>query len=314
MQGLLYAVVLLLTTALAGSVAAQPNATRVRGFYRCGQVFLQWDEPEDLEGVLISEVVEDSPAEESGLEEGDVIVLIDGEEVVTVGGATRLVRELDPGDRVDIEIMRGGRKTIIPARLGEQRKSKRSRHWTWDYDDEDEDDYDDKHFSYERRGGGTGYLGVEIYDMSSELADYFGSEVGEGVLVLSVADGSPAERAGLEDGDVILEFNGRDVGSTEELTRYVRRTEPGEEVSIEYRRKRRTKVVEVEVGETPGSAMFRGLMGGMDPRKRGKVIVPNVDRMKDVYMLDPEELREDMEDLKEELEELREDLEELRDS
>jgi membrane-associated protease RseP (regulator of RpoE activity) len=89
-------------------------------------------------------------------------------------------------------------------------------------------------------------------------------EKGGGVLVLEVIDESPADIAGLQAGDVILEIDGRKMTSTDELVSYVGKSEPGEDVDITYKRKRRTRTVEVELGKKDGPAgMFGEMLPGM---------------------------------------------------
>ncbi len=74
-----------------------------------------------------------------------------------------------------------------------------------------------------------GRIGVVIQPVTRELAESFGLPKPAGALVSSVEKGSPAEKAGIEAGDVILKFNGRDVTSSEDLPRLVGGTKPGSE-------------------------------------------------------------------------------------
>jgi serine protease Do len=77
-----------------------------------------------------------------------------------------------------------------------------------------------------------GWLGVSIQSLTPDLAKTFGLQNTHGALVASVSDGSPAAKAGLKAGDVISEYNGREVGRTEELPRAVAETPVGREVPI----------------------------------------------------------------------------------
>ena len=94
-----------------------------------------------------------------------------------------------------------------------------------------------------------GRIGVVIQEVSKELADSFGLPKPTGALVNAVEKGSPADKAGVETGDIILRFDGKPVSSSSELPRIVGNTKPGNRASIEIWRKGVTREVTVTVGE-----------------------------------------------------------------
>jgi serine protease Do len=96
-----------------------------------------------------------------------------------------------------------------------------------------------------------GRIGVVIQPVTRELAESFGLPKPAGALVSSVEKGSPAEKAGIEAGDVILKFNGRDVTSSEDLPRLVGSTKPGAKAAVQLMRNKATREVAVVVGEMP---------------------------------------------------------------
>jgi serine protease Do len=77
-----------------------------------------------------------------------------------------------------------------------------------------------------------GWLGVSIQPMTTDLAKTFGASSSDGALVSSVFEGSPAEKAGLEPGDIIVEFDGQPIGKTTDLSRIVAATPVGKKVTI----------------------------------------------------------------------------------
>ncbi len=99
-----------------------------------------------------------------------------------------------------------------------------------------------------------GRIGVVIQPVTRELAESFGLPKPAGALVSSVEKGSPAEKAGIEAGDVILKFNGRDVTSSEDLPRLVGSTKPGAKAAVQLMRNKATREVAVVVGEMPDEA------------------------------------------------------------
>ena len=93
-----------------------------------------------------------------------------------------------------------------------------------------------------------GRLGVLIQELNKDLADSFGLERPVGALVSSVERGGPADKAGIEPGDVILKFNGKEISNSAELPPLVADFAPGTAARIELWRKGRTKEISVNVG------------------------------------------------------------------
>jgi serine protease Do len=92
-----------------------------------------------------------------------------------------------------------------------------------------------------------GRIGVQISSVPREAADELGLPQPEGALVSAVEPGAPAAQAGLKPGDVIVEFNGKPVRTSEELTRMVAATRPGTTVPIKIVRDRKPMTLQVKV-------------------------------------------------------------------
>jgi serine protease Do len=99
-----------------------------------------------------------------------------------------------------------------------------------------------------------GWLGVSIQDVTPELAHSFGLEKTAGALVAEVTADSPAAHAGLERGDVILDYNGTHFDSAHQLPALVAATEIGKTVPITVQRGGKTKTLSVTVKEMPTGA------------------------------------------------------------
>jgi len=93
-----------------------------------------------------------------------------------------------------------------------------------------------------------GWLGVVIQHLTPELAEEFGLEEARGALVTKVIDGDPADRAGVEPGDVIVEFDGTAIEEWDDLPRVVANTPIDQEVEVVVVRKGRRKKLSVDVG------------------------------------------------------------------
>jgi serine protease Do len=96
-----------------------------------------------------------------------------------------------------------------------------------------------------------GRIGVVIQEVSKDLADSFGLPRAAGALVNAVEKGGPAEKGGVEAGDIILKFNGKPVESSGDLPRIVGGTRPGTKANMEVWRKGGTRELNLTVAELP---------------------------------------------------------------
>ena len=96
-----------------------------------------------------------------------------------------------------------------------------------------------------------GWLGVSIQEITKDLADSFGMKNTNGALVAGVEKNGPADKGGLDAGDVILKFDGKAINSSSDLPRAVGGVKPGKTVNVEVLRKGASKALSVTVGEAP---------------------------------------------------------------
>lgn len=96
-----------------------------------------------------------------------------------------------------------------------------------------------------------GYLGVLIQDVDRDLAESFGLEQPRGALVSQVLAGTPAEQAGLQPGDIIVSFNGREIRSSSELPPVVGTSRVEEDANIEIIRNGNLKKLKIRVAQLP---------------------------------------------------------------
>lgn len=96
-----------------------------------------------------------------------------------------------------------------------------------------------------------GWLGVTIQELTPELSQKFGYEAGEGALVGEAMANSPAEKAGIRRGDIIVQYDGKDVGSPSVLKNLVAKNKPGKQVPVKVFRNKKLMDVLVTIGEPP---------------------------------------------------------------
>lgn len=233
---------------------------------------------EDVEGAsggaTVVTVEPESAAEKAGVEDGDVITAFDGESVRSARQLARIVRETPAGREVQIEVTREGVAKTLTAELSEE--SNRFHQWLHlgdenvfvpemgDHDIEIEVPEGLPHGAgphvFQWRGQGDrdftlGWaperprLGVRFIEIGAQLADYFGLSVDEGVLVAAVDEGSPAAKAGIRAGDIVLGFGGRAVRDGGDLRAGVHEAKVGESVAVEVHRKGKTVELQVSLPE-----------------------------------------------------------------
>lgn len=96
-----------------------------------------------------------------------------------------------------------------------------------------------------------GWLGIGIQEVTKDLADSFGLKQTSGALIAGVEKNSPADKGGLEVGDIILKFDGKPIVTSGDLPRVVASIKPGKVVPVEIVRKGTSKTLQLGVGEMP---------------------------------------------------------------
>jgi serine protease Do len=96
-----------------------------------------------------------------------------------------------------------------------------------------------------------GWLGVTVQDLTDEMAKYFGLPGESGVLVAAVLEGSPAQKSGIKESDIIKQFDDKPINNTKELINIVSNTEVGRKVRVAVLRDKKELSLNVEIGERP---------------------------------------------------------------
>jgi serine protease Do len=96
-----------------------------------------------------------------------------------------------------------------------------------------------------------GRIGVAIQPVSKDLAESFGLDKPKGALVANVESGSPAEKAGLQSGDILLSVNGKDIEQSADVPRIIGEMHPGDSAALKVWRKGAARDMRVSIGEAP---------------------------------------------------------------
>ncbi len=194
-------------------------------------------------GVEITRVEEGSPAEKAGVKPGDVVLEYNGQRVEGMEQFGRMVRETPPGREVKLTISREGATQSLTAMLA----ARKGRAWGnfppgFEMPEIRIPDIPQIYTSLR-----TARLGVEAESLGPQLAEFFG--VKEGVLVRSVMESTPAQKAGFKAGDVITKVDGTAVASPSELSGAVRTASAKKTYAVELMRDRKPQTMTVMVEE-----------------------------------------------------------------
>lgn len=219
----------------------------------------------DVRGVAVEKVLENSPAQAAGLQNGDVIVRFNGEEVTSVRKLTRLISEVAPDHQAKVSVLRNGSERELNVTLAKRpAPAFENGNFTFAMPAipgkiEMPNMPDMQAFPpmgempriqiapggqndmYVWRTGSSRQIGVSVSPLTKQLGDYFGVTGGTGLLINNVREESPAAKAGLKAGDVITEVNGKAVKGDYDLIRAIGEKSEGDvELTIIRDRSRQT--------------------------------------------------------------------------
>ena len=193
------------------------------------------------EGARITSVSDNTAADKAGPKEGDIITHIDDARIDDHDDLTKAIRKHKPEDKVTVTVLREGRERQIAATLGKTTtgsmamvapspKSVPSTPNTYNFDFND-------NFNRAYTFSGRVRLGIQAQD----------TEDGKGAKVLKVDNDSPADEAGIREGDVITEFEGKNIDDADDLASAARTVKDQSSMSVRFQRDGRTQTVEIKV-------------------------------------------------------------------
>jgi len=218
-----------------------------------GFLGVQFEASEGGEGTVVTEVVGGSPAENAGIQAGDVLLSINGKPV-SAESLPQVVTELGAGSRVKVKLMRGEEEQTIVLRLG----SREGNAVAMDAEPEASESAPEPPAALRAPSGARegssagekkpGFLGVETRAIDEDTRETLGIDEGQGLLVQRVVEGSAAEKAGLQRNDLIVSIDGHNVATPDALGEMVRGSGAGHHSKLVIIRKGHRENVDIELG------------------------------------------------------------------
>jgi len=249
-----------------------------------GWIGISFSENEDGQ-VEVNDVEKDSPAELAKIQEGDILVSIEGKKVSGAPMVRSDIRMRKPGQDVKIELLREGKTVEAKVKLGEYPEAEARRELEMRFPRlfpappaapappargaapmKPEKAPAPPRVMAERFGTWPGwekrkYIGVYMESLNKEMLEFFGVKEESGLLVNRLTKDGPAEKAGIKVGDIVVRVNGKKVDTVGGLSELIQDSKKGDKVKLEIIRDKKPLTLEVEVSEEEGpsiSYFFRG--------------------------------------------------------
>jgi len=281
--------VLLVVFGLTSVLSAGKDESSKRGFLGVNIERMNAEEKDEFNvkfGILVSNVIKGEAAEKAGIKKYDVIQYINGERMRRPDDLTEAVGNQKPGSKIDIKLVREGSEKAISAVLGEAKHEEHQFSWSGkDFPKHIMPGLSDKYhkkiiISGDKDGTifmcGGGFLGVNLQSLKNkDFAEYFGVTNGAGALITSIQDETPAQKAGLKAGDVIVKIDDKDMDGPADVSKYLSKKEKGDKVAVTVMRHKNKKTVNAELAgqKTMNYKFFSDRGGDHDIR----IHVPDVD-------------------------------------
>ena len=239
---------------LAGAMVLLAAEKEERGYLGVAVKSLNSAEREKLgvkNGVEVVSIEKESAAAKAGIKENDVIQLVNNEKIRDPQDLVEIISEQDAGKTVKIGLWRDGKALELTASLD---KRERSRHFAWE----------GKKIKMPRLIGSRAYLGVVLQDLNADLAAYFGVKTGEGVLIVKVEKDTPAEKAGLKAGDVVVQMGEKAVKDAGTVHEALADLKKGDVIAISVIRHGKKETVKAEPDFNRHQSIIRIFRGDKD--------------------------------------------------
>ena len=225
-------VVTILMLAMAQSLAVEEKA--FVGIYP-GEIWGYEDAGVEY-GIQVFGVVDESPAQEAGMQKNDIILEFDGAKLFNHDQFTKMLKMYKPGQKIKLKIYReGDEKTLKLTLANKEDFGPKSEH--------------------------KAYLGVFLTNLSEKDYEKKGLNTNYGVLISDIVDDGPSAEAGIKGGDVMLDLEGQHVYTSDQISKMLGGMEPEQSVTIDVFRSGEYKTFTVVLGKKEIAKSFLNKAG-----------------------------------------------------
>ena len=269
-------------------------------------------------GIMITDLVADGAAEKAGISKNSILMEIDGDKIYTVDQLTKMLTNYEPENVIKVKVFQDQKESTLDLILGEKAKFS-FKNWSWD----------DYNLSYDKPGNifvyrypqdNDKWIGVKLHIVEDRKDD--ASKVT--VTIEEVIADTPAEKAGLQAGDLILKVDGEKIDARKTVSKLINKREIGDTIEIQVERQGKTITLPCEVARRKDNERFERIelslddgkisvwMDGEERRLIDRDIIS--DKLKSVEVFTQEKIEKAVQKTKEEMKKLKnmEELEHLK--
>jgi S1-C subfamily serine protease len=270
-------------------------------------------------GIVITDLVEDGAAEKAGIKKNVVLMSIDGDKIYTIDQLTKMLTNYEPDNKIEVIVFQDGKEATLDLILGEKAKYQSQ---SWNLGDFNvQFNKPENVFVYQYSSDKDKWIGVMLHIVENKKND----NINVTVTIDEVIEDTPADKAGLKAGDIILAVDGEEIDSKKTIGKIINKKDAGDFVDIKIERKGKIKTLKCEIAQRKDHERYDKLELSMDDGEitvwvDGEERTLNdldiiTDKLGDVKVLYQKQMQEAMENVREEMESLKdlEDLDELDD-
>jgi serine protease Do len=172
---------------------------------------------QDKSGVLVASVVSGDPADRAGIQPNDIITEVEGKKVTTSRDLTNLAAKLDVGDTAKVTVLRDGRQKTFDVKVGKRPLTMAA-------------------VSDHQRQKKEGEYGFQVTELTPQVAQRYNIKETTGVIVVDVDPDGKGQAAGIQQGDLIIEVNRKNVASVEDFNNLIDHYKKGDGINLLVKR------------------------------------------------------------------------------
>jgi serine protease Do len=172
---------------------------------------------QDKSGVLVASVVPGDPADRAGIQPNDIITEVEGKKVTTSRDLTNLAAKLDVGDTAKVTVLREGRQKTFDVKVGKRPLTMAA-------------------VSDHQRQKKEGEYGFQVTELTPQVAQRYNIKETTGVIVVDVDPDGKGQAAGIQQGDLIIEVNRKNVASVEDFNNLIDHYKKGDGINLLVKR------------------------------------------------------------------------------